>query len=106
MLPQGGICGYFLCRLNPHSAGALARASIFKRISNIEASDIRVQDIDHCGLIAGICDEIGLVEKLARILGTDPMEIVTPGQAVKAMILNGWGFGTRPTVPVGKIFCG
>ncbi|NEO05311.1 MAG: DUF4277 domain-containing protein [Moorea sp. SIO3I8] len=27
-------------------------------MSKIEASNIRVQDLDHCGIVAGICDEI------------------------------------------------
>jgi transposase len=75
-------------------------------MNNIEASDIRVQDIDHCGLIAGICDEIGLVEKLDQLLGTHPMEIITPGQAVKAMILNGLGFVSAPLYLLEKFFVG
>lgn len=33
-------------------------------------SDIRVQDIDHCGIVAGICDEMNLVEQINRLLGT------------------------------------
>jgi len=44
---------------------------------NIEASNIRVQDIDHCGLIAGICDEMGLVEQIDQLLGTHPKSIIT-----------------------------
>lgn len=75
-------------------------------MSNIEASDIRVQDLDHCGLIAGICDAMGLVEGLDRLLGTDPQEIVTPGQAVKAMILNGLGFVSAPLYLLEKFFLG
>jgi Domain of unknown function (DUF4277) len=55
-------------------------------MSKIEASDIRVQDLDHCGLIAGICNSMGLVEQLDRLLGTHPQEIVTPGQAVKLTV--------------------
>ncbi len=44
---------------------------------NIEASNVRVQDIDHCGLIAGICDEMGLVEQIDQLLGTHPQSIIT-----------------------------
>ena len=32
--------------------------------------NIRVQDIDHCGIVAGICDEMNLVEQINRLLGT------------------------------------
>jgi len=46
---------------------------------NIEASGIKIQDLDHCGLVAGICEEIGLVEQLDKLLGTHPQEIITPG---------------------------
>jgi len=41
---------------------------------NIEASNVRVQDIDHCRLIADICDEKGIRpehlndDRLGRIL--------------------------------------
>lgn len=41
--------------------------------------DIRVQDIDHCGIIAGICDEMNLVEQINRLLGTHPQEIISAG---------------------------
>ncbi|MEG4274951.1 MULTISPECIES: IS1634 family transposase [unclassified Microcoleus] len=75
-------------------------------MSKIEAPDIRVQDIDHCGLIAGICDDMGLVEQLDRMLGTHPQEIVTPGQAVKAMILNGLGFVSAPLYLLESFFVG
>lgn len=74
-------------------------------MSNIEASDIRVQDIDHCGLIAGICDAMGLVEGLDQLLGTHPQEIVTPGQAVLRHDSEWIGICQRPAVLVGKIFC-
>lgn len=30
--------------------------------------DIRVQDIDHCGIVADICDEMELVEQINRLL--------------------------------------
>jgi transposase len=71
-----------------------------------EASNIRVQDLDHCGIIAGICDEMGLVEQIDRLLGTHPQEIISPGQAVKAMILNGLGFVSAPLYLFEKFFVG
>jgi hypothetical protein len=59
-------------------------------------SQISVRDIDHCGIVGGIIDQISLVEQINQILGTHPQEIVTPGQAVKAMIINGLGFMGAP----------
>ena len=58
--------------------------------------EIDVQDIDHLGLIAGIVDEIGIVEITNRLLGTHSLEQVSAGHVVKAMILNCFGFLTAP----------
>jgi transposase len=70
------------------------------------ASEIRVQDIDHCALVAGIIDQMCLVEKINQILGTHHQEIVSPGQAVKAMILNGLGLVSAPLYLFEKFFVG
>ncbi|MEM6613012.1 MAG: DUF4277 domain-containing protein [Cyanobacteria bacterium P01_C01_bin.72] len=44
--------------------------------------EIDVQDIDHLELIAGIVDEIGIVEIINRLLGTHPLEKVSAGYVV------------------------
>jgi transposase len=75
-------------------------------MGNFEASNIRVQDLDHCGIVAGICDEMGLVEQIDKLLGTHPQEIISPGQVVKAMILNGLGFVSAPLYLFEKFFVG
>lgn len=41
-----------------------------------------------------------LVEQIDRQLGTHPQEIISPGQVVKAMILNGLGESERTIVPI------
>ncbi|MEH2115514.1 MAG: DUF4277 domain-containing protein [Nostoc sp.] len=53
--------------------------------------DIRVQDIDHCGIVAGICDEMNLVEEINRLLGTHSQEIISAGQ-YKAILSTERGF--------------
>jgi transposase len=58
--------------------------------------DIEIQSIDHLGLIAGIIDSISLVEIINEIVGLESGEKVSPGQVVKAMILNGLGFVSSP----------
>ena len=60
------------------------------------SEEIQVQTINHLGLIAGIIDEIGIEKMINDTLGTDEREIVTAGQIVKAIILNGLGFISRP----------
>ncbi|GAB4209632.1 MAG: hypothetical protein Fur006_69500 [Coleofasciculaceae cyanobacterium] len=62
--------------------------------------EILVQDIDHLGIIAGIIDEMGLVEEIDRHLGKPQQQQVSAGQVVKAMILNGRGLRISPPVPV------
>ena len=43
---------------------------------------IEVQDIDHLGIIAGIIDDIGIVEIIDKELGSHPQEKVSAGQVV------------------------
>lgn len=69
-------------------------------------SEIKVQDIDHCGIVAGIIDQMCLVEQINQILGTHHQEIVSPGQAVKAMIINGLGLVSAPLYLFEKFFVG
>ena len=52
---------------------------------------IKVQDLDHCGIIPGIIDELGLVAEIDELIGKHGNQKVTTGQAVKAMIINGMG---------------
>lgn len=51
-----------------------------------------VQILNHLGIIAGIIDEIELVEDSNQLLGSNPKEIVSPGHVIKAMIINELGF--------------
>ncbi|NRB06109.1 MAG: DUF4277 domain-containing protein [Richelia sp.] len=40
-------------------------------------SQIKVQEIVHLGIVAGIIDEISLVEQINQLLGTHPQEIIS-----------------------------
>ena len=60
-------------------------------MATAEVSELRIEDLDHLGIIAGVIDRIGLVEGVNDRLGTSPDEIITTGQILKAMILNGQG---------------
>lgn len=68
--------------------------------------EIQVQNLDHLGLVAGIIDEIGLVEQVNQVVGQPPGEIVSPGQVVKAIILNGLGFVSSPLYLFSQFFEG
>jgi transposase len=68
--------------------------------------EIAVQNLDHLGLVAGLIDEIGIVEKINQLVGEKPGEIVSPGHVVKAMILNGLGLVSAPLYLFSQFFEG
>lgn len=72
----------------------------------MEAAEIQVMNLDHLGLVAGIIDEIGLVEQIDQLLGQDNREKVSAGLVVKAMILNGLGFVSAPLYLFSRFFEG
>jgi len=56
----------------------------------------RSQVIKHLGLVAGMVDELGLVERIDQLLPKDEeRRTLSHGQVVKAMIINGLGFNQR-----------
>ena len=57
---------------------------------------VRVERLDHLGLIASVIKDIGLIDMIDRRLVPDEQEVITPGEAVAGMILNGLGFANRP----------
>lgn len=59
-------------------------------------NEIEIQNIDHLGIVAGIIDAIGLVEIINELIPSEKGEKVSSGHVVKAMILNGLGFVSRP----------
>ena len=63
---------------------------------NYQTEEIDIKNLDHLGIVAGIIDDIGIVDKINQLLGTDIREKVNPGEVVKAIILNGLGFVSKP----------
>jgi transposase len=61
-----------------------------------KVEEIEIKNLDHLGIVAGIIDEIGIVEKVNELLGTDPRQKINCGEVVKAIILNGLGFVAQP----------
>lgn len=62
----------------------------------LKPQEMEIQNIDHLGIVAGIIDAIGLVGIINEIIGIEKGEKVSPGHVVKAMILNGLGFVSKP----------
>lgn len=57
-------------------------------------------------MVAGLIDELELVEQINQYLGEDPREQISPGVAVKAMILNGLGLVSAPLYLFEQFFVG
>jgi transposase len=57
---------------------------------------VRIERLDHLGLIASVIKDLGLIAMIDRRLVPDDQAVITPGEAVAAMILNGLGFANRP----------
>jgi hypothetical protein len=52
------------------------------------------QRIDHLGIVAGMCQEIGLIEEIDRQVGPSEHKL-SVGQGTQAMVLNVLGFSSR-----------
>jgi transposase len=57
---------------------------------------VRVERLDHLGLLASVIKDLGLIDMIDKRLVPDEQEVITPGEAVAAMILHGLGFANRP----------
>ena len=57
---------------------------------------IRVERLDHLGLLASVIKDVGLMSMIDARLVPDEQEEITAGEAVAGMILNGLGFANRP----------
>jgi transposase len=69
-------------------------------------TEIEVANLDHLGIVAGIIDEMGIVEQINERIGQSSREKVSAGVIVKAMILNGLGFVSAPLYMFSKFFEG
>lgn len=64
----------------------------------VSGQELQSKAIDHHGLVAAICKDIKLADKINdRLFSTEKQEgrVVKPGTSVVAMILNGLGFTNR-----------
>ena len=63
-----------------------------------EAEVVQVETLDHLGIVAGLVDKLKLVQRLDARLPISKRHgaIVSHGQSIKAMIINGLGFTQNP----------
>src|SRR4029453_15442712 len=57
---------------------------------------VRVERLDHLGLIAHMIKDLGPISMIDARIVPDDQEEITPGEAVAGMILTGLGFANRP----------
>ena len=56
------------------------------------APAISIRNLDHLGLVAALCQELGIARMIDAVLPKTPPFKVSHGEALVAMILNGLGF--------------
>ena len=61
-------------------------------------------NLDHLGLVAGIIDELGLVELTDEKIPPHKLQHISAGQVLKAMILNCLGFVSAPLYLFSQFF--
>ena len=67
--------------------------------------EIQIKNFDHLGLIAGMIDELGIVECIdKKIPKKSDDKLLSYGELVKAMILNGLGYVNKQLYLVPKFF--
>ena len=54
--------------------------------------NLKIKRLDHHGIVAGVIDDLKIVEIVNQWVGVDEQEPVSSGMIIKSMILNGLGF--------------
>jgi len=64
-------------------------------MTEISNGEIQTAVMDHYGLVAAICQELKIADKIDNRLPQDTQRKISPGTAVVVMIINGLGFTNR-----------
>ena len=65
---------------------------------------LEVSSLDHLGLVAGVIDELGLVELTDEQLPPHAQNKLSSGHVLKAMLLNCFGFLSAPLYLFNEFF--
>lgn len=71
---------------------------------NYQQEEFESKNLEHLGIVAGLIDDIGIVEKINEIFLIDQREKINTGEVVKAIILNGLGFVSKPLYLFSQFF--
>ncbi len=72
--------------------------------TNMELKNIKIKKIDHLGIVAGVIKDLGITTLIDSLVGVEAKEVVTTGETVAAMIINGLGFASMPLSLTPKFF--
>ena len=62
----------------------------------MDLSNLNIKNLDHLGLVAGLCQEVGIAEIIDKLIPSSANDkIISTGKCLEAMILNGLGFTGR-----------
>ena len=65
-------------------------------MKDLVQEEIKTLVMDHHGLVAATCLDLGIAKKIDDRFGKkDPRRVVSTGKAAVAMIINGLGFSNR-----------
>jgi transposase len=67
---------------------------------------VKVERIDHLGIVAGVIQDLGIIDMMNSRIPPDEREYVTTGEAIAGMIINGLGFSDRPISLTPQFFQG
>lgn len=87
------------CGATPKTPAVLKESGVILTAfqnKNLANRGIQIERLDHLGIVAGIIDDLKIVEMIDSRIAPHEREEITCGEAVKGMILNGLGFSNRP----------
>ena len=67
---------------------------------------VQVERLDHLGVLASVIKDMGLIDMINARLVPDQQEVLTPGEAIAGMMLNGLGLAKRPLSLTPQCFAG
>lgn len=67
---------------------------------------VKVEDIDHLGIVAGVIQDLGIIDMIDSCIVPDERESISTGEAIAGMIINGLGFSDRPISLTPQFFQG
>jgi transposase len=67
-------------------------------------ADITIKNFDHLGLIAAMFDKVGIADVVNRLIPSDEQKLLSHANALKAMVINGLGFVSKPLYLVPEFF--